>query len=457
MTIHVFAGPTLRREDVLSRLDAVVSGPVAFGDVYRTAHQRPTAIAIIDGYFERVPATWHKEILWAMSEGIHVFGASSMGALRAAELCDFGMVGVGSIFEAFRDGLLEDDDEVAVAHGEADTGYRPVSEAMVNIRATLERAVREEIVSPATAVELTARAKRTFYAERSYATLLRADATQGLDATELVRLRGWLNEGRVDQKRLDAERLLQHLAAWRAENPKPKRVGYSFESTDAWHEAQRVAGASLGRGTAANSNDDAGVIEELKLADAYNAAQALAVARGWSLEAARRAGVKADALAVRTAVETFRRDHGLTERQAFERWREQQRLDAAGLTRFFEDQARAAWAEPLSAALAQQHLKAELQASGQYGHFADRADRKARSLAEVGLSSPSLADAQLDESELWRWYFAELRLIPPSNLDTFARSRGFADTEELRRAVLREYVHRKREARAAVDDTPKSA
>ncbi len=456
MTIHVFAGPTLRREAVLARLDAVVSGPAAFGDVYRAAHQRPTAIAIIDGYFERVPATWHKEILWAMSEGVHVFGSSSMGALRAAELSDFGMVGVGSIFEAFRDGLLEDDDEVAVAHGEAETGYLPVSEAMVNIRATLQRAARDGVVSETTAAELSALAKRTFYAQRCYPELLRAGAAQGLDAAELGRLRGWVKQGRVDQKRLDAERLLEHLGAWLAEKPKPLRVSYSFEPTDAWHEAQRLAGVSLGQSSLAATNDDAGWVEELKLADAYGAAHARAVARGWSLEAARRAGVKADALAVRTAVETFRRDYGLTERQAFERWREEQRLDAAGLTRFFEDQARAAWAEPLSAALAQTHLKAELQASGVYGRFAERAERKARSLAEVGLNSPSLNDAQLDESELWHWYFAELRLIPPSDLDTFARSRGFADTEELRRAVLREFVHRQREPRDGPDHAPKS-
>ena len=102
----------------------------------------PLAIGLIDGYFERVPAVWHKEILWALSQGIHVFGSASMGALRAAELAPFGMIGVGAIFEAYRDGILEDDDEVAVAHGPADTGYRAGSDAMVNIRATLARAVQ---------------------------------------------------------------------------------------------------------------------------------------------------------------------------------------------------------------------------------------------------------------------------------------------------------------------------
>ena len=87
----------------------------------------PQAIGIIDGYFQWAPAVWHKEILWAIQQGVHVFGAASMGALRAAELAPFGMRGVGRIFEAYRDGVLpgsgdepfEDDDEVAVVHGPA--------------------------------------------------------------------------------------------------------------------------------------------------------------------------------------------------------------------------------------------------------------------------------------------------------------------------------------------------
>jgi hypothetical protein len=151
MKVVVFAGPTIDAATIGSFIDCTVRGPVTFGDVYRAAKYRPTAIVLIDGYFERVPAVWHKEILWAMSEGVHVFGCSSMGALRAAELADFGMVGVGEIFEAYRSGELEDDDEVAVAHRSAEDAYAPTSDALVNIRATLKRAVREDVVTEATA------------------------------------------------------------------------------------------------------------------------------------------------------------------------------------------------------------------------------------------------------------------------------------------------------------------
>ena len=47
---------------------------------------RPAIIGMVDGYFEVTPTVWHKEILWAMAQGIHVYGSASIGALRAAEL-----------------------------------------------------------------------------------------------------------------------------------------------------------------------------------------------------------------------------------------------------------------------------------------------------------------------------------------------------------------------------------
>ncbi len=120
MTSVVFVGPTLDTKDLAAAAEFIALPPVSQGDVYRAARRRPSAIGIIDGYFSGAPSVWHKEILWAMSEGVPVFGSASMGALRAAELHVFGMRGVGKIFEAFRDGALEDDDEVAVVHGPAE-------------------------------------------------------------------------------------------------------------------------------------------------------------------------------------------------------------------------------------------------------------------------------------------------------------------------------------------------
>jgi hypothetical protein len=163
----VFVGPTLRAEDLPPESEIVVLPPVAQGDVYRVAQARPRAIGIVDGYFEGVLSVWHKEILWAMAEGIHVFGSASMGALRAAELHPFGMRGTGRIFEAYRDGELEDDDEVAVIHGPPETCYLALSEAMVNIRATRAAAKRNGIIAAATRDALVRSAKELFYHDRT--------------------------------------------------------------------------------------------------------------------------------------------------------------------------------------------------------------------------------------------------------------------------------------------------
>src|SRR2546422_9858099 len=101
-----------------------------------------------------------------MSQGVHVFGAASIGACRAAELHAFGMIGVGQIFELFLHGKLEDDDEVAVAHCPAEFGYRPTSVAMVNIRATMAAAVPSVIIAGATRSKLARIRKERHYPDR---------------------------------------------------------------------------------------------------------------------------------------------------------------------------------------------------------------------------------------------------------------------------------------------------
>lgn len=450
MNVHVFAGPTLAAAEVRAEIaggapspsgppwNVIVSGPASFGDVCRAAQARPIAILIIDGYFERVPAVWHKEILWAMSEGVHVFGSSSMGALRAAELAEFGMVGVGSIYEAFRGGVLEDDDEVAVVHGPTEDGYMPLSEAMVNIRATLDAATEAGVLGAGTAEVLRRIAKARFYGDRSYPAMFVEAESHGVDRRELQPLREWLPRGRVDQKRADARLLLHRVRDWLETTPKRKQVGYRFEPTDAWLEAQRVALEGFAGAGSSSAATDA-IVEELRVAGVYATACAGAAARGAALEQARRAGVRPDRVAVRAAAEEFRRERGLFRQPAFDRWRVEQRLDEAQLARFFEDHALVEWARPMTEALAREHLVDHLRAVGEYGRHAARAEAKAARLAQLGSPAPSLGDVGITEQSLWSWYFEErLGTEIPESLEAFARSAGFGGKDEMRAAVLRE-------------------
>ena len=241
MTAYVFLGPSLPLEDARRELDVTYLPPVAQGDIIKLIRRKPTIIGIIDGYFEGVPAVWHKEILFAMAKGAHVLGASSMGALRAAELHPFGMEGVGAVFEAFRDGRLDDDDEVAVTHGPAELGYTPLSEAMVNIRRTLSDAQGHDVISEATRARLEELSKMFHYKDRTFANAIDLAREYGVNRDELDRFASWLPTGRIDQKREDALALLRLLRQRLKAGIAPKAVRYHFEHTTLWERAVREA------------------------------------------------------------------------------------------------------------------------------------------------------------------------------------------------------------------------
>jgi len=242
VSVYVFTGPTISPADARAELDAVYLPPAAEGDVYRAALKRPQAIGIIDGYFQSTPTVRHKEILWAMSRGIHVFGSSSIGALRAAELAVFGMEGVGTIFELYRDGVLEDDDEVAIAHGPPEVGFLAGSEAMVNIRQTLLKAERVGVISTELRTALEKIGKKLFYPDRNYTVLLRLASEYGLPGAGLARLQKWLPRGRVNQKHEDAVTMLLLIRRRLDDGLRPKKVSYSFEHTSMWESAWRQSG-----------------------------------------------------------------------------------------------------------------------------------------------------------------------------------------------------------------------
>jgi len=211
--VVVFLGPSLAVDGARRVLAARYVPPARCGDVLRVRRLKPRVIAVVDGLFETTASVWHKEILLALEDGIRVFGAASMGALRAAELAAFGMVGVGAIFEAYRAGRYTDDDEVAVAHGPAIEGFRPRSDALVNVRATVARAVATGVISADSAAELLRLAKQTFYPERRLTDAIDRLWGKGARTGEAGALRQFLERGGyVDQKRLDALALLRGLA-----------------------------------------------------------------------------------------------------------------------------------------------------------------------------------------------------------------------------------------------------
>ncbi len=250
----VFAGPSLARADLSGHANVTVRPPAKQGDVYLASLDRPRAIGIIDGYFEGVPSVWHKEILWALSQGIAVLGAASMGALRAAELDSFGMIGIGSIYQAFSDGELEDDDEVALLHGPEETGYVALSEAMVNVRATCASASAAGIVTDRQSLQIVDTAKSIYYKDRTWAGVLAAVAAVVPGDNRYSQFAGWIEQNRVDQKRLDAMALMDRLqnADFSTADAVDVR-DFHFENTDLW---QRNIVSWRQNGASPNSDDE---------------------------------------------------------------------------------------------------------------------------------------------------------------------------------------------------------
>jgi hypothetical protein len=450
----IFVGPTLGVDQANRELDAIYLPPASEGDVYRVACGKPQAIGIIDGYFECIPAVWHKEILWAMAQGIHVYGCASMGALRAAELAAFGMQGVGRIFQDYVDGIVEDDDEVAVAHSSAERGYQPISVAMVNIRATLNAAETAGVIRQSTRRELERIAKDIFYQERSYAALFERAAERSLSGNELESLRCWLPTGQVDQKREDALAMLRLMRAQLGAGFAPKRVQYSFEYTANWEIARRRS-----RKLPSNSlqHMDAifqeNLLDELRLEGRTSAGiQQAALLRFLALEEAWRRGMIPTHKMIRNAVERFHREVGTENPEALECWLRENHLSHEEFLEFIEDQARLEWVHNVTEIEAAALVPDQLRHTGRYAELAKRACDKQRTLEVEGIKYPSLADARLTEVQLLRWYF-EKRLggSVPTDLAHYCRLAGFTNEDSFRRAILREYCYSAHQGNACLD------
>jgi hypothetical protein len=322
--------------------EAVLCGPAQCGDVYRACRNGAETILLVDGYFDHALSVWHKEILWALSHGTRVAGAASMGALRAAELDVFGMLGVGTVYELFRSGELEDDDEVAVLHEPSERDYTPRSDAMVNLRLTARAAVSAGTIERGTELRLVAAAKRLFYADRTFDRMV---AEGELDSATRARLGRWLAaHGLVDQKRLDAEALLALAARseWvRAPTPK-----FKFEATNPWNALRRRIDGELAQ--ASSSVKLPSSVDERFWSDwlvGLGAAQPELHARLWNgaveralgLLLARQLGIVPTPAQVQSESEHFRRELGLFTPEDTAAWLTRNQLDVPGFSGMSHD------------------------------------------------------------------------------------------------------------------------
>jgi TfuA protein len=207
--IIVFLGPSLERDAALSILPAEYRPPAKRGDLLRAALDGADIIGLIDGVFHQESAVAHREIMSAIKKGVRVIGASSMGALRAAEMDTLGMKGIGEVYRMYKTGELIADDEVALVF-DPETGFS-LSEPLINIRFTLKDAERQGIISEQDHTVLLTAAQSVFYPQRTYERIVSAAGSAVSEKTR-ERFLSFVKLHAVDRKREDAIEAIRYIA-----------------------------------------------------------------------------------------------------------------------------------------------------------------------------------------------------------------------------------------------------
>jgi YcaO-like protein with predicted kinase domain len=170
--IKVYAGLSAQSSDVRSILpDARYAPPIQRGDILSDIEDGVNSILILDGLFHQALSVSPSEIMDALRRGIRVFGASSMGALRAAELEAYGMVGIGEVFEHIRSADAFRDDFLGQVFVDGWPQIQEESVTYVEFEINLKSLLRRRRISRDTYEYLSALYAELHYAERNLTTV----------------------------------------------------------------------------------------------------------------------------------------------------------------------------------------------------------------------------------------------------------------------------------------------
>jgi len=234
----LFAGPSLAGSDfVANGID--VRPPAAHGDLLRAVLEGATAIGLVDGLFDAVAAVWHKEILFALAQGVAVLGAASMGALRAAECAPFGMRPIGAIAWSYASGMRDDDADVGLVHAPAELGWLPLTEPMVDVEPTVAELLRLGHLQPHEAASMLAHARTIHFSARSLDQLVPLGLAER--RSDLLQL---YQTHRIRQKQRDALELVDHLRV--LPDARGPRSDFQFAESPMWRRRLAEVAAESG-------------------------------------------------------------------------------------------------------------------------------------------------------------------------------------------------------------------
>ncbi|MGV8107525.1 MAG: TfuA-like protein [Nitrososphaerota archaeon] len=209
----VYLGPTLRREEAIKILDADYRDPAKKGDFLMLSQDSDEKkyVGFIDGVFlHDYPPPPIEVYHLATRKNIELIGASSLGALRAVELEKFGMKGIGKIFQLYKNGVINADDEVAVTFVRGSNILQ--SEAMIDIRFNLFLAYKKGIITNETKKRFAKIAKNIYFPFRNYEDIIKLTQQQFPSIyNEVESFRSYILKNRDSLKARDAIKLLKYL------------------------------------------------------------------------------------------------------------------------------------------------------------------------------------------------------------------------------------------------------
>lgn len=209
----VYLGPTLSREEAIKILDADYRDPAKKGDFLMLSRDSDEKkyVGFVDGVFlHDYPPSPIEVYHLATRKNIELIGASSLGALRAVELEKFGMKGIGKIFQLYKNGIINADDEVAVTFVQENNILQ--SEAMIDIRFNLFLAYKKGIITNQTKKRFAKIAKNIYFPFRNYEDIIKLTHQQFPSIyNELESFRSYIQKNRDSLKARDAIKLLKYL------------------------------------------------------------------------------------------------------------------------------------------------------------------------------------------------------------------------------------------------------
>ncbi len=274
-------------------------------------------------------------------------------------------------------------------------------------------AVEKDVIAENEAAELGARARALQYRERTWSSIANAELAE------------WLRANCVDQKKLDALKMVEEMRRATA-TPTP---AFAFQQTALWQDVvARHGGAAAG--TALIAPD---LLDEIRLSPDLERFRWPAMARRLV-----RRNKRPDSHDGH-AVDALRQQLALYRRDSLLRWLQTNRLTEADFQRLAAENAAidACWDGSWLSALTD-----EMRLAGRFESLLDRAEQKRTRLENLGREDGLSDHPARDGLAALVGWFCERRGIPfPEDCQAFGTWIGFAESTEFRRALARERLY----------------